>query len=83
MCAQAERFLEAHGKTLHSNKQNGTERTKKTDDKRLQQGKTRICFNCQKEGHVKAECRNKGGGMEQQCSQCKLYGHLAEVCRRN
>ena len=32
---------------------------------------------------MKAECRNRGGGMEQQCSKCKLYGHLAEVCRRN
>ena len=83
MCGQAERFLEAHGKSLHSDKQGETDSTKKTVEKKQGQNKTRTCFNCQKVGHVQAECRNKGGGKEQQCSKCKLYGHLVEVCRYN
>ena len=30
---------------------------------------------------MRAECRNKGGGCEQKCTNCNMFGHLEGVCR--
>ena len=44
-------------------------------------GQSYLGFNCGKSGHTRAECRNQGGGNEQKCSNCNMFGHLEGVNR--
>ncbi len=90
MCKDADRFLEArnmklhHDRTGHKNtKEQSNKPSGSTDNQTTLQKGSRECFNCHKVGHTRVECKNKGGGNEQQCSNCKMYGHEEDVCRNN
>jgi hypothetical protein len=54
-----------------------TTNTKKEDSKDTNKGKDKNkpkqCSNCQKHGHVKADCWAKGGGKEGQGPKCSCY----------
>ena len=79
MCAQGERYLQAHKQKMTTNDQGPTQRY---EDNTENKQKDRIeCYNCRKVGHIQAECRNKGGGKEQWCGNCKIFGHLEEACK--
>ena len=89
MCNRADRYLQAHNVSLGNNDQreadesNGPHSDSNTDQRQshTEQRQRKTCYNCGKLGHVRANCRNKGGGNEQECSKCKMFGHLAETCR--
>ena len=89
MCARAERYLQAHSEKLTNDRQRISEETKAAEcnaniEERLLNTESRQlkdCYNCGKLGHIRAECRNQGGGKEQLCSKCRRYGHIAETCR--
>ena len=82
MCNQAARYLQAHNQDFASDNQrysegNNTAETESTTDKRQR----RECFNCGKTGHIRAVCRNQGGGDEQYCTKCKRFGHKMDNCK--
>ena len=89
MCDRAERYLEAHKQKLANDNEQKAEETNglNTDSHTEQrqsyteQRQRKNCYNCGKLGHVRSNCRNKGGGNEQECNKCKMFGHLAETCR--
>ena len=82
LCTQADRFLEARSKTLKTDTNTGVDdhrgREKESGPDLRQQ---RECYNCNRLGHIRSECKMEGGGKEQRCMNCKLYGHLFEMCR--
>ena len=80
MAEQAERFLIAHNKEMATGKDKNrpTTRTSPT----YQSYKTvRECFNCRRPGHVRTDCKHKGGGKEVRCTKCSRYGHEAFECK--
>ena len=82
MAEEAERFLNAHGKELSDTGLKGNKTAYRDDENPAATGKqTKQCFNCKREGHVKAECRDKGGDKEVRCTLCSRYGHEATYCR--
>ena len=82
LCTQADRFLEARSKTLKTDTNTGVDnhrgREKESGPDLRQQ---RECYNCNRLGHIRSECKMEGGGKEQRCMNCKMYGHLSEMCR--
>ena len=76
MTDQAERYLMARNTEMA-----------KEQEKELNQGQEKIdelvreCSNCNRIGHIMADCRDKGGDNEQRCTQCGKYGHEATECR--
>ena len=84
MAEKAERFLEARKQNLVSDDNVRTYDSQyEQDETKTDQRQQRKCYNCGRIGHTRALCRQEGGGSEQQCSECKMYGHLVEVCRNN
>ena len=82
MCQQAERYLQARKQTMTTSKQEKFPILGyKEDSVTTEQRQRRECYNCKKFGHVRAECRNEGGGCEQKCTNCNMFGHLEGVCR--
>jgi hypothetical protein len=45
---------------------------KTTDNSKNNRGASMICYNCNKPGHVKKDCKT--------CSFCGVYGHTAKQC---
>ena len=84
LCNQAERYLEARGQTLNSityNKTNSSrEQVKDTTTEQIQRCE---CYNCGRLGHRRAACRMEGGGNQQRCTHCNIYGLNVETCRNN
>ena len=79
MCAQGERYLQAHKQKMTTDDQGPTQRY---EDNTENKQKERIeCYNCRKVGHIQAECKNKGGDKEEWCGNCKISRHLEEACR--
>ena len=98
MCERSERYLQAHSEKLKNSNQRKSEGTKATEGSsntnhglsntdqipsNTEQRRSKDCYNCGKVGHIRAECRNEGGGNQQLCSKCNKFGHLAEICRNN
>ena len=98
MCERSERYLQAHSEKLKNSNQRKSEGTKTTEGSsntnhglsntdqipsNTEQRRPKDCYNCGKVGHIRAECRNEGGGNQQLCSKCNKFGHLAEICRNN
>ena len=89
MCDRSERYIQAHRQKLTDDNQPKSERTavaesdSNTEQRQsnTRQRQPKYCYNCGKLGHIRSECRNQGGGNEQQCSRCKRFGHLVETCR--
>ena len=82
MCQQAERYLQARKQTMTSSKQeNSPLLGYKEDSVTIEQRQRKECYNCKKLRHVRAACRNEGGGYEQKCTNCNMFGHLEGVCR--
>ena len=82
LCDRAERFLHAHNQKLSTDNRKRLDGNKEQQaDSTTDQRQRRTCYHCGKPGHIKAECRNEGGGNEQQCRKCKMYGHVTEACR--
>ena len=85
LCKQAERFLEARGQVLSTITENKDKantyrgQEKNTTSELMQQ--RRECYNCGRLGHTKAGCRMEGGGNEQRCTHCNIFGHDADICR--
>ncbi len=80
MAEQAERFLIAHNKEMATGKDRNRPMMKPGPVNPVQRV-TRECFNCGNKGHVKSECRGKGGGRQVRCTKCSRYGHETPDCR--
>ena len=81
MCTQADRFLQARKQKLFDNQGKVESNNKEDSDSQTDQKHKKDCYNCGKLGHIRAECRNEGGGNEQKCNNRNMYGHLEETCR--
>ena len=81
MCTQADRFLQARKQKLFDNQGKVESNNKEDSNSQTDQKNKKDCYNCGKSGHIRAECRNEGGGNEQKCNNCNMYGHLEETCR--
>ena len=81
MCAQADRYVEAHKQKMVNIPRKIDEYNKDMENSMVEQRNKKDCYNCGKLGHVRAACRNEVGGNEQKCYNCNRYGHLEETCR--
>jgi len=87
MTSDTERYIEAHKCTLvNDTRKHGNKKYIDAREKDIKSGSSHIsqvkeCYNCHKPGHVKQECRNKGGGKEVKCAKCSRFGHEANTCR--
>ena len=81
MCNKAERYrtLEAWGQTLRAG--NKDDSNTRQENQMVQQRQHKQCTNCSRISHTIEQWRHKGGGKEQLCSKCNIYGHLADTCR--
>ena len=83
IASSAEKFLEAHGKSLSGKKEERKHGNEKVHQKPESKPVEKQCHNCQRKGHLKHQCRQKGGGNEVRCTTCGLYGHETSKCRRS
>ena len=81
MCKQAERYLQAHKQKMTDNQRTVDGYNKEDGDSKTEHNQKKDCYNCGKFGHIRAECKNEGGGNQQRCNNCHMYGHLEETCR--
>ena len=81
MCNEADRYLEARGRTLRISTKDDSASNARQENQMVQQRQHRQCTNCSRLGHTVEQCRHKGGGKEQLCSRCNIYGHLVDTCR--
>lgn len=80
MAEQADRFLMAHNKEMATGKDKSRPAAKASTVHPSNRA-VKECFNCRRLGHVKTECRDRGGGKEARCTKCSKYGHEMSECR--
>ena len=82
MCDQAERYTQAHSQNFATCVPSPLEEIKSSETDTITDNiQRKQCFNCGKLGHIRAACRNEGGGNEQRCTKCNRFGHKTEMCR--
>ena len=81
LCDHTERYLQAHSQDLTTNEGHTQVNQEQGANAKTDNRQYKECYNCGKRGHIRAVCRNQGGGDEQHCAKCNKYGHKAETCR--
>ena len=83
MVMQADRYLEAHRQKLSMDNCNKDDNEDKRDKHmRVEQRQHKECSNCKRVGHTIEQRRHRGGGNEQICTRCHMYGHSIDTCRK-
>ena len=82
MAEDAQKFLQAHGKTMASGREwlNNIGQKSSAVNSNGERNKEK-CENCGLFGHNSKFCRAKGGENEMWCGLCKKFGHKSNVCR--
>ncbi len=82
MAEDAQKYLQAHGKTMASGSEGSRNIGQKDSTENKIDGRVKDkCGNCGFSGHTSQLCRSKGGGDEMRCGICKKFGHKSNTCR--
>lgn len=86
----AETFLSAHGGEVGTKRGSNTRSQRKEEDKKTSKSQTpfkpiseRICYSCNKTGHLAKDCVNVQKPDDRTCYLCNKKGHIARDCQEH